>query len=475
MSNIINRVTRTSVATNESMVGQKVTLLDGSRVTITGVASSSAYAHDGGRARISAYLLVKAGRNFKQIEQADVDGKVTDVEDAGGYAHYTFVGKRKPAASTKPDPKPAGRKPAASTKPDPKPAGRKPASGKKDPKPAGRKPAASTKPDPKPASRKPAGNRVKRNVEIHEMPEALATIAHDKALTTKNVNALRREIQHLLAERYGVGMFDGLELKSESHFNSEDNQLIVNIGFDFSPYLESEEEEAPVDVDDATEQLLKAGIVTVRALRSMSDDEIIAAYREHFTDAADEEEEEPAPKPKGSKVKAKPAEDFDDEFDDENEEEEEDPDGEEEEEEGAEIAHINLPASMFSGTVKPKMAEAARVMGELATAWEVNREDIFPGILLQYDKVDADGDVVSSTEVAFVGLAVHKGHTSVMVVDTETMEDEKPRRIMIKLEAACERCSPLVLVDEEEQEEEADVDNEESSELDVGDFELDLE
>lgn len=465
MTNIINRVTRTSVATNEAMVGQKVTLLDGSRVTITGVASSSAYAHDGGRARISAYLLVKSGRIFKMIEQADVDGKVTAVEDAGGYAHYTFAGKRKPAAkpATKPEAKPAARKPAA--KPEAKPAGRKPAA-----KPEAKK---STKADVKPAGRKPAGNRVRRVAEIHELPEALATIAHDKGLTTKNVSALRHEIRDLLAERYAVGMFEGLAMKSEAHFNSEDNQLILSIGFDFSPYFEAES--PAVDVDDASEQLVTAGILTLRALRSMTDAEILAAYAEYFADA-DTEAEAVAPKKKGGKVKAKPEEndfdDFDDEEEEQEEEQEEEFEEEGEDEESAEIAHIVLPASMFSGTIKPKMAEAATVMGQLAEAWEVDRGDIFPGILLQYDKKVKDGEV-EETEVAFVGLAVHKGHTCVMVVETETMEDEKPRRIMIKLEAACERCSPLMMVTDEEASEEDEDDD--GNELDAGDFDLDIE
>ena len=43
--------------------------------------------------------LLKLGKRVAALaKQADVDGKVTAVEDAGGYAHYTFAGKRKPAA-----------------------------------------------------------------------------------------------------------------------------------------------------------------------------------------------------------------------------------------------------------------------------------------------------------------------------------------------------------------------------------------
>ncbi|MGL4832594.1 MAG: hypothetical protein ACRCWS_08500, partial [Propionibacteriaceae bacterium] len=274
----IARVTRTQVAANEAMIGKKVTLLDGSIVKITDVASAYAYSHDGGRSRLSAYLLVKDGRNFKQIEQEDVDGKVTSVEDAGGYAKYAFAGsKRKPAPSTKPDPKPAPstkpegkRKP--STKPETKPAPSTKPEGKRKP---------STKPETKPEGKRTSGNKVTRKVESHEMPDALAVIERD-GLTEKSVASLRKEIADLLSERYGVGKFEGLDVTSESHFNSADSNMLVTFGFDFSPYLESPEVE--VDADDASEQLLKAGIIPLRKLRNMTDDQIIAAYKEHFGD-----------------------------------------------------------------------------------------------------------------------------------------------------------------------------------------------
>ena len=456
----IARVTRTQVAASEEMIGKKVITLDGETVKITGVASAYAYSHDQGRSRLSAYLLVKDGRNFKQIEQEDVDGKVTNVEDAGGYAKYTFAGsKRKPAA--KPDPKPAtkpeGRKPA--TKPESKKPSAKPST-----KPESKKPAA--KPEGRKPATKPSGNKVTRKTESYELPDALAIIERDGGLNEKNVASLRKEIREILAERYGVGKFEGLEVTSEAHFNSADNNMLVTFGFDFSPYLEA----APVavDVDDASEQLLKAGIIPMRKLRSMTDDAIIAAYTEHFGDQEDE-----TPAPKGKKGKAAPAveefdlddeeeeqEEFEEEFEEEEQEEEEDP---EEEEEHEEIAHIALDNSLFSGVTHPKSHEGARVMGQLAEAWEVSTGDIFPGILLQYNKVGLEEPL----EVAFIALTIHKGNTAMLVVDTDTINDAKPSRMIIKIDAACTRCLPLV----ESPDADSDNDNE-TNELDEGEFDL---
>ena len=462
----IARVTRTQVAASEEMVGKKVTLLDGSVTKITGVASAYAYSHEAGRSRISAYLLVKDGRAFKQIEQEDVDGKVTNVEDAGGFAKYTFVGKRKPAASTKPDPKPAskpeGRKPAAT-----KPEGRKPAT-----KPEGKKPSSTKpegrKPATKPEGRKPSGNKVQRKVESHDLPDALAIIERDGGLNEKNVSSLRKEIQEILTERYGVGKFEGLEVASEAHFNSAENNVLVTFGFDFGAFLESEP--ATVDVDDASEQLLKAGIIPMRKLRNMTDDAIIAAYNEHFGE--EEEEEAPAPKAKGKGKPAPTVEEFDldgEEFEDEEQEEfDEEEQEEEEDEEHEEIAHIALDNSLFSGVVAPKAHEGAKVMNQLAEAWDVSTGDIFPGILLQYNKAGVEEPL----EVAFIGLTIHKGSTSMLVVDTDTIDEAKPSRMIIKIDAACERCLPLVEGTDEDEEEEHDEDH---NGLDDGEFELDMD
>ena len=440
----IARVTRTQVAASEEMVGKKVTLLDGTVTKVTGVASAYAYSHEANRSRISAYLLVKDGRNFKQIEQEDVDGKVTNVEDAGGFAKYTFVGsKRKPST-----------KPAPSTKPDPKPST----------KPEGKRtPAPSTKPDPKPSTKpegkKASGNKVTRKAEKYDLPEALATIEDDGGLNEKNVAALRKEIQELLAERYGIGKFEGLEVASEAHFNSAENNVLVTFGFDFGPYLESEA--GDVDVDDASEQLLKAGIIPLRKLRNMTDDEIIEAYTTHF---GEQEEEAPAPK---AKAKAKPAPTVDTEFDldeeeFEDEEQEEEEQEEEEQDDHEEIAHVALDNALFSGVVAPKAHEGAKVMSKLAEAWDVSTGDIFPGILLQYNKAG----VAEPLEVAFIGLTIHKGNTSMLVVDTDTLEDAKPSRMIIKIDAACERCLPLV---------ESSEDGDHNALDDDGEFELDLE
>jgi hypothetical protein len=125
-----------------------------------------------------------------------------------------------------------------------------------------------------------------------------------------------------------------------------------------------------------------------------------------------------------------------------------------------EIAHIALPNALFNGVVAPKSHEGARVMNLLADAWEVGTGDIFPGILLQYSKVGLDEPL----EVSYIGLTVHKGDTSMLVVDTATLDDAKPSRMVVKIDAACARCIPLV----DDQGEEV----EEFNELDDGEFDL---
>lgn len=403
------RITRNLVSTNEAMEGKKVRTLDGELRAITGCPSGTSYSVEGTRARVYAYLIVKDGRNFKEIEPADIEGKVVAAEDMGGYAKYTMAGKRAPA---KADTKPAPKNPKADTKPAPKAPAKQP---KAAPKADAKAPKSSGT-----AKRTPKAQQAAENANVHKVIKEVAGKSAGKGAKVQrvqhseleqsilNAGTIAKPAGKILRDALSAYVHDALlaspefaglyEVTSESLVGDDGSVVEVKLQIDMAQYFgRNEEPEAPeVDVDAAFEALLGEGY-TAKQLRPLSDEELIDLYNATF-EGEGEGEEEP------EQEEEEPTE-----FEEEQEEEQE-------EEEGEELMQMHLPSTIFNG-VKQLPAGDELDAAYVALAEGLGVDEVWAGVVLQ--------QVADESYWVFAGIAANKqDEPRALLTAFEAVEDE---------------------------------------------------
>lgn len=448
MSNIIAKVTRNTVTTSDDMIGQTLKLLDGTKTKISGCPSGTSYSVEGTRNRVYAYLIVKQNRVFTQIQPEDVDGKVTDVEDAGGYAVYTFAGKRrpttKPVEEVKPtnNRRPSNKQPVQEEEPK-KPNNRRPSSKpasapvQEEPKkPSGRRQPVKPVQEEQAPRRQPAKSPIVVAPLVNE--DLIADLLASDEVSEKLAAKIRKHVLGLVTEAFAP-LKDQVTIDSESKFNGPLYNL--TIAMDFTDLMVEEEPELDgVTIDEMVEVLLDAKILTAKEIRGATDDYIAELYAEYVGEESGDTE-------------------LDDNGDDEG-----DPELDDNDESGAatdEPLYHNLPKGFNSGFTQVKDDDT---LDQLAAAWALDADDISVGLALVYNR--KDGDV----NAAYLGLMNNKdGELRVVLADAATLGDAKITKYLVPVNKACDMCAVEFQTQSEEHH---DVDAEEHDDSDDFTFEL---
>ena len=431
MSNIIAKVTRNTVATSDDMIGQTLKLLDGTKTKINGCPSGTSYSVEGTRNRVYAYLIVKQNRVFTQIQPEDVDGKVTDVEDAGGYAVYTFAGKRRPTTKPVEEVKPTNNR---------RPSNKQPV--QEEPKKTNNRRPSNKQPvqEEQAPRRQPAKPPIVVAPLVNE--DLIADLLASDEVTEKLAAKIRKHVLGLVTEAFAP-LKDQVTIDSESKFNGVLYNL--TIAMDFTDLMvEAEPELDGVTIDEMVEVLLDAKILTAKEIRGATDDYIAELYAEYVGEEAGDPE-------------------LDDNGDD-NGDDEGDPELDDNGDDSAatdEPLYHNLPKGFNSGFTQVKDDDT---LDQLAAAWALDADDISVGLALVYNR--KDGDV----NAAYLGLMNNKdGELRVVLADAATLGDAKITKYLVPVNKACDMCAVEFQTQSEEQH---DVDAEEHDDSDDFTFEM---
>lgn len=435
------KVTRSAVTTDDKMIGKKIQCADGEVRKIISVPSGSSYMVEG-RSRISAYLVVKDGRAFVEIDPETLEGTVTAVRDMGGYARYTFAKK----AAAKKEPK---VQPKADTKKEPKV---KPST-KKDPKV---KPSAKKEPKVQPKADPAPKSEGKRNKKVADgVADAIAALRDASGLDAKIASKVLHGVLAELNAAARNANFDGsVTIEGDAVFQEEGGaRVMLKIGFDLGNYYQAETETEALDVDEMLDALIEGGFLTASQARRMEDDDICRKYNEHF---ADEEESELDTDFDGDDDEEEEENEEDEDFDpedDENEEEEENEEDEDEDEDEVPYIQIELPATCFENLPRLPKNEATDLTAEMQEA--LGLDELFPGIVFDYSHKDKE------LELAFVAFANNEsGDPCMVMARVEDIENDREsvRRMWVSTKFAAKRLTVQIGEandsDEEEEEDE---------------------